>query len=70
MATHTPTGFNWADAMEPLEARRRARVVASFVAKDIQGDRNRAVGAIASLVQRRPAAVDASMLRRAAGRRR
>ena len=70
MSTHTPTGVNWADAMERLEVRRRARVAASFVAKDIPGDRNPAVGAIASLVRRRPAAVDASMLRRAAGRRR
>jgi hypothetical protein len=23
--TQTPTGFNWADALQPLEARRRAR---------------------------------------------
>jgi hypothetical protein len=70
MATHTPTGFNWTAAMEPLEAERRARVVASLVAKDIHGERNRTVGAIASLAQRRPAAVDADMLRRAADRRR
>jgi hypothetical protein len=70
MAMHTPTGSNWADAMEPLEAERRARVVASLVAKDILGERDRAVGAIASLVQRRPAAVDANMLRRAVDRRR
>jgi hypothetical protein len=70
MATHTPTGSNWADAMEPLEAERRARVLASLMAKDIHGERNGAVGAIASLAQRRPAAVDANMLRRAADRRR
>jgi hypothetical protein len=31
MSTHTPTGFNWVEAMQPLEHRRgRARVVASF----------------------------------------
>jgi hypothetical protein len=70
MTTHTPTGVNWADAMEPLEAERRARVVASLVAKEIRGERNRTVGAIPSLAQRRPAAVDANMLRRAAGSRR
>jgi hypothetical protein len=67
MSRHTPSGFNWADAMQPLEARRQARAIASYVAKDIHGDRNRAVETIASLVRRRPAAVDASMLRRAAG---
>ena len=70
MPTHRPTGFNWADAMEPLEGRRRAHVIASFVAKDGHGDRNRAVGAIESLMRRRPAAVDARMLSRAAGSRR
>jgi hypothetical protein len=30
MSMHTPTGFSWPEAVEPLEARRRARVVASF----------------------------------------
>jgi hypothetical protein len=65
-----PTGFNWADAMEPLEAERRARVVASFVAEDVHRDRNPAIGAIESLMRRRPAAVDARMLRRAAGQAR
>src|SRR5438876_2528354 len=52
MSTHAPTGFNWPDAMRPLEARRRARAVGSFaeyVAKDIHGDRSRALEAIASL---------------------
>jgi hypothetical protein len=68
MSRHTPSGFNWADAVQPLEARRRARVVASFVAKGSHGDRSPALETIASLVRRRPEAVDASMLRRAAGR--
>jgi hypothetical protein len=70
MSTHTATGVNWADAIEPLAARRRAHVVASFaenVAKDSHGDANRSVEAIAWLVRRRPEAVDARMLRRAAG---
>ena len=69
MSTHAPTGCNWPDAMRPLEARRRARAVGSFaeyVAKDIHGDRSRALEAIASLARRRPVAVDASVLRRAA----
>jgi hypothetical protein len=56
MSTHTPSGFNWADAVQQLEARRRARVVASYVAKDSHGDRNPALETIASLVRRRPAA--------------
>lgn len=70
MSTHAPTGFNWPDAMRPLEARRRARAVASFaeyVGKNMHGDRNRAFETLASLVRRRPAAVDAMVLRRAAG---
>jgi hypothetical protein len=69
MSTHTPTGFCWADIMEPLEAQRRVRFVASFAeyaAKDIYGDRNLAVEAIASLLRRQPEAVDATVLRRAA----
>ena len=69
MSTHAPTGFNWPDAMRPLEARRRARAVGSFaeyVAKDIHGDRSRALEAIASLARWRPAVVDASVLQRAA----
>jgi hypothetical protein len=67
MSRHTPTGLNWEEAMEPLAARRRA--LAEYLAKDIHGRAQ----AIASLVRRRPAAVDASVLRRAAqsaGRRR
>jgi hypothetical protein len=69
MSTHTPSGFNWADAVQPLEARRQARVVGSYVA-NTHGDRRPALEAIASLVRRRPAAVDASVLRRAAGQAR
>jgi hypothetical protein len=55
MSTHTATGFNWADAMQPLEDRReRARVVASFaeyLAEDVHGDPDRALDAMASLVE-------------------
>jgi hypothetical protein len=49
-----PTGINWADAMEPLEARRRAQVVASFaeyVAEDVRGHPERAPEAVASLAE-------------------
>jgi hypothetical protein len=51
MSTH-PTGFNWAEAMQPLEARRQARVVASFaeyLAEYVHGDPDRALEAMASL---------------------
>jgi hypothetical protein len=54
MSTHTPTGLNWAEAMEPLEAQRRARVVASFaeyLAEDVQGHPDRALEATASLAE-------------------
>jgi len=67
MSTHTPSGFNWADAVQPLEARRQARIVGSYVARYIHGDRRPALEAIAPLMRRRPAVVDANMLRRAAG---
>ena len=54
MSTHTPTGSNWAEAMQPLEARRRARVVASFaeyLAEYVHGDADRALEAMASLAE-------------------
>ena len=54
MSTHTPTGVNWADAVEPLEASRQARVVASFaeyLAEDVHGHPERAPEAIASLAE-------------------
>jgi CO dehydrogenase/acetyl-CoA synthase delta subunit len=54
MPTHTPTGVNWADAVEPLEASRRARVVASFaeyLADDGHGHPERAPEAMASLAE-------------------
>ena len=54
MSTHTPTGFNWPDAMQPLEARRQARVVASFaeyLAEYVHGHPDRALDAMASLAE-------------------
>ena len=54
MSTHTPSGFSWADAMQPLEARRQARVVASFaeyLAEDIHGHPERTLEAMASLAE-------------------
>jgi hypothetical protein len=57
MAMHTPSGSNWADAMQPLEARRKrqqAWVVASFaeyLAEDVHGHPDRALEAIASLAE-------------------
>jgi hypothetical protein len=51
---HTPTGVNWAEAVEPLESGRRARVVASFaeyLAEDIRGHPERALEAMASLAE-------------------
>jgi hypothetical protein len=54
MNAHTPTGVSWADAIEPLEARRRARVVASFaeyLAEDVRGHPDRAREAMASLAE-------------------
>jgi hypothetical protein len=50
----TPTGFNLAEALQPLEARRQARVVASFaeyLAEDVRGNPNRALEAMASLAE-------------------
>jgi hypothetical protein len=54
MSMHTPSGFNWADAVQPLEARRQARVVASFaqyLAEDVHGHLERALDAMASLAE-------------------
>ena len=48
------TGFNWADAVQPLETRRRARVVASFaeyLAEDVNEHPERAPEAMASLAE-------------------
>jgi len=50
----TPTGFNLAEALQPLEARRRARVVASFaeyLAEDVRGNPGRTLEAMASLAE-------------------
>jgi hypothetical protein len=52
MSMHTPTGSNWAEAMQPLEAWRQARVVASFaeyLAEDVHDHPDRALEAIAAL---------------------
>ena len=54
MSTHTPTGFSWREALEPLDARRQARVVASFaeyLAEDVHGRPDRALEAMASLAE-------------------
>jgi hypothetical protein len=54
MSSHTPMGFNWAEAMQPLEGRRQARVVASFaeyLAEDVHGHPERAPEAMASLAE-------------------
>ena len=48
------SGFNWADAVHPLEIRRRARVVASFaeyLAEDVHEHPERAPEAMASLAE-------------------
>jgi hypothetical protein len=54
MSTDTPSGFNLADAVQPLEARRRARVISSFaeyLAEDVHGHPERALEAMASLAE-------------------
>ena len=54
MSSQTPIGIHWADAMDPLETRRRARVVASFaeyLAEHDDHDRDRAIAGIAALVE-------------------
>ena len=50
----TPTGFNLEEALQPLETRRRARVVASFaeyLAEDVRGNPGRTLEAMASLAE-------------------
>jgi CO dehydrogenase/acetyl-CoA synthase delta subunit len=54
MSAHTPTGLNLAEAVQSFEARRRARVVASFaeyLAEDVHGDPDRALEAMAALAE-------------------
>src|SRR6266567_3520360 len=54
MSTNSPTGFNWAEALQPLEARRQARVVASFAEyldEDVRGNPDRTLEAMASLAE-------------------
>ena len=54
MSTHSPTVFNWAEAMQPPEGRRQARVVASFaeyLAEDVHGHPERALEAMAALAE-------------------
>ena len=54
MSTHTPTGIDWAETTEPREARREARVAASFaeyLAEYVRGDPDRAVEAVESLAE-------------------
>ena len=54
MSMHTPTGFSWPEAVELLEGRRRARVVASFaeyLAEYVHSDPDRALEAMASLAE-------------------
>jgi hypothetical protein len=50
----SPTGPNWPEAMQPLEKRRQARVVASFaeyLAEDVRGHPNRALEAMGALAE-------------------
>jgi hypothetical protein len=52
MSMSSPTGPNWPDAMQPLERRRQARVVANFaeyLAEDVRGHPNRALEAMGAL---------------------
>ncbi|HKF91925.1 MAG TPA: hypothetical protein VKC52_10670 [Acidimicrobiia bacterium] len=54
MSVLPPTGINWVEAMQPLEARRRAQVIASFaeyLAEDVNGNPSRALAAVASLAE-------------------
>jgi hypothetical protein len=54
MSTHMPTGFNSPDSVQPIEARRQARVVASFaeyLAEDVRAHPERTLEAIASLAE-------------------
>jgi hypothetical protein len=52
MATHTPSGFIWVEAEQPREARRRARVIASFadyLAEYVHRNPDRVLDAMAAL---------------------
>jgi hypothetical protein len=54
MSTEAPSGFNLVDAAQPLETRRRARVVASFaeyLAEDVHNHPERAPDAMAALAE-------------------
>src|SRR5438045_9602642 len=55
MATHTPTGFNWAESIQPFADRRdRARTVTAFagyLAENVHGNSDRALEAMASLAE-------------------
>jgi hypothetical protein len=54
MSNQTPTGVHWPDVVQPLEAQRQARVVASFaeyLAEYVHGDPDRALDAMASLAE-------------------
>jgi len=52
--TYTPTGVYWAEAVQPVEAQRQARVAASlaeYLAEYVHGDPDRALEGTASLVE-------------------
>jgi hypothetical protein len=54
MSMPSPTGRNWPEAMQPLERRRQARVVASlaeYLAEDVRGHPNRALEAMGALAE-------------------
>jgi hypothetical protein len=54
MSTHTPTGSNWPEAVQQLEARRQARAAASFaeyLAEDVHRHPDRELEAMASLAE-------------------
>jgi hypothetical protein len=54
MSVLPSTGINWVEAMQPLEARRRAQVIASFaeyLAEAVDGNPSRALEAVASLAE-------------------
>ena len=69
MSTERPTGCNWVDAMRGLEARRRARAVASFaeyVGNEVRTGRRSVVDSTAAMARERPWAVSATVFRPAA----
>jgi hypothetical protein len=54
MSMHALSGFNRADAVQPVETRRQARVVASlaeYLAEDVRGNSGRTLEAMASLAE-------------------